>query len=82
MAFPFIRASNLANVLILLASLIISFFFFLFGIANLINPDVSDEFLFQNTVVCIVVIGIGVVLLLVAIASVRGILHNKQKSKL
>ena len=53
MTFLVIIESNLTNVLIIIVSLFISAFSFLFGIVNLINPEVSDEYLFQNTVVCI-----------------------------
>ena len=77
MKFPTIKTSNLNNTLIIVVSLFISGFFLLFGIANLINPDVPIEFLMQNTIVCIVVCGIGVSFLLLAIASLRGILGNK-----
>ena len=75
MKFLVIRTSIVANILIIVVALTISAFSFLFGIANLINPDVvSDEYLFQNTVACLVVCGIGVAFLLLAIASFRGIL--------
>lgn len=52
----------------------LSRFLLLMGVANLINPDVPDDYLTQNTVICLVVCGIGVVLLLVVIAALRGIL--------
>ena len=38
-----------------------AFFFLLFGIANLINPDVPDDYLNQNTRVCVMLIITGVV---------------------
>ncbi len=77
-----IKASNLTNVIVLIASLIISYFFFLFGIANYINPDIPDAYLSQNTVVCAVLCVIGLAFLLIAIASLRGILFkNKSKRK-
>ena len=78
MKFLVIKTSNLTNILIIVVSLAISAFSFLFGIANLINPEVSDEYLFQTTVVCLVLCGIGVSFLLLAIASFRGILYKNK----
>lgn len=81
MTFLVIIESNLTNVLIIIVSLFISAFSFLFGIVNLINPEVSDEYLFQNTVVCIVLCVLGISLLLIAIASFRGILFKNKIKK-
>ena len=81
MKFLLIKTSNLTNILIIVISLPLSAFSFLFGIANLINPEVSDEHLFQNTVVSLVLCGIGVSFLLLAIASFRGILYKKKANK-
>ena len=78
MKFLVIKTSNLTNILIIVVSLTISAFSFLFGIANLVNPEVSDEYLFQITVVCLVLCGIGVSFLLLAIASFRGILYKNK----
>lgn len=78
MAFLVIKESNFTNVLIIVVSLFISTFSFLFGIANLIGTEVSDEYLFLNTVVCIVLCIIGVSFLLIAIASFRGILFKNK----
>jgi len=78
MAFLVIKESNFTNVLIIVVSLFISAFSFLFGIANLIGTEVSDEYLFLNTVVCIVLCIIGVSFLLIAIASFRGILFKNK----
>lgn len=77
MKTPVIRTSNLRNAIIIVVSLTVSGFLFLFGIANLIYPDVPEEHLVENTVVCIVICGIGVGFLLLAIASLRGILLTK-----
>jgi hypothetical protein len=82
MKYPVIYESNVTNIFIILFSLFISAFTLLFGIANLINPEVSDEFLFKNTLVCIALFIIGVFFLLVAISSFWGILNNYQKNKL
>ena len=35
--------------------------FLLFGVANLINPDVSDSYLVQNTRICVILILTGLV---------------------
>ena len=78
MKLPIIKTSNLINVVIIIISLFISAFSLLFGIANLINPDVSDEYLFENTVICIVLCGIGISSLLLAIASLRGIIYKNK----
>jgi len=78
MKFPIIKTSYLLNTVIIVVSLSISYFFLLFGIANLIYPDVPNEYLLQNTIVCIVVCGIGVSFFLLAIASLRGILYKKK----
>ncbi len=77
----YIKASGLTNVVIIIISLFISVFSFLFGIANFIYPEVSDEFLFQNTVVCIVLCCIGLVFFLLAIASLRGIQYKSKIKK-
>ncbi len=81
MKFLVIRESYFLNIVILLISLFVSFFSFLFGIANLITPDVSDDFLVQNTIVCIVLCIIGVAFLLIAIASIQGILYKYKINK-
>ncbi len=69
------------NAVIIVVSLFFCGFFLLFGIANIINPDVPHEYLLQNTIVCIVICGIGSFFLLLAIASFRGILYKKKDNK-
>lgn len=81
MKFPVIRESYFLNSIILLFSIFVSFFSFLFGIANLISPDVSDDFLIQNTIVCIVLCIIGTVFLMIAIASFKGIIYKIRLKK-
>lgn len=78
MAFLEIRTTTIINVAILIVGLLVSGFLLLFGVANLINPDVPDAYLKQNTKVCLVVCIIGVVFLLLAIAAFRGILLRKR----
>jgi hypothetical protein len=77
MAFFEIRTAIAINVVIILATLPLSGFFLLMGIANLIHPEVSDAYLSQNTLMCLLICLIGMVLLLVAIAAFLGILNKK-----
>jgi len=56
MAFLEIRTSTMTNLAILIIGLIISGFLLLFGVANLINPDVPDAYLKQNTKICLLVL--------------------------
>jgi len=81
MAFLEIRTSNVINVIILIIGLLVSGFLLLFGVANLINPDVPDAYLKQNTKVCLMVCSLGVVFLLLAIAAFRGILKKRKSAK-
>lgn len=81
MKFPVIRESYFLNSIILLFSIFVSFFSFLFGIANLISPDVSDDLLIQNTIVCTVLCIIGAVFLMITIASFQGIIYNIRLKK-
>ena len=80
MAFLEIRHSILINVIIIIVGLLSMGFLLLMGVANLINPDVSDAYLEQNTVACLVTCSISIAPLLVAIAAFRGILHRKKNS--
>ena len=80
MAFLEIRTSILTNVIIIILGLLFMGFLLLMGIANLINPDVPDAHLKENTVACIVTCFISLGPLLAAIAAFRGILHRKKNS--
>lgn len=80
MAFLEIRTSTAISIIIIIVGLLVSGFLLLFGVANLINPDVPDAYLTQNTVVCLVVCSIGVIFLLLAIAALRGILIKKKSA--
>ena len=79
MAFLEIRTSTTISVVIIIVGVIVSGFLLLFGVANLINPDVPEAYLTQNTKVCLVVCCVGVIFLLLAIAAFRGI-HSKKKN--
>jgi hypothetical protein len=81
MSFLEIRTPIVISVIIIIASLPVSGFFLLFGVANLIHPDVSDDALILNAVVCLVLCGIGVASLLVAIAAFRGILFRIKSAR-
>ncbi len=78
MAFLKIRTSTAINVLIIIVGVIVSGFLLLFGIANLINPDVPEDYLDQNTKVCLVFCSIGLIFLLLAIAAFRGIISKNK----
>ena len=75
-----IRESYFINIVILILSLFIGVFSLLFGIGNLINPEVSEAYLFQNTLICIVLCSVGILFLLVALVSIKGILYKFKKS--
>jgi len=81
MAFREIRLSNVIYLIILIIGLLVSGFLLLFGVANLINPDVPDAYLKQNTKVCLMVCSLGVVLLLLSVAAFRGILIKRKSAK-
>lgn len=81
MAFLEIRLSTVISGVIIIVGVIVSGFLLLFGVANLINPDVPEAYYAQNTKVCLVVCSIGVIFLMLAIAALRGILHKKNKHK-
>ena len=80
MAFLKIRINNAINVIIMIAGLVISGLLLLLGVANLIHPDVPEAYYAQNTKVCLIVCGIGMIFLLLAIAAFRGILLRKKSN--
>jgi len=80
MAFLKIRTSTTLSVILIIVGLLFSGFFLLFGVANLINPEVSDGDLTQNTIACLVACSIGLAFLLLAIATFRGLLSKKKSS--
>ena len=81
MAFLEIRTSTLINVVIIIFALLLTGFLLLMGITNLINPDVPDAYLAQNTRTCLLICCISVLPLLLAIAAYRGILHRNKSLK-
>ena len=72
MAFMRIQTPTpIAAGLIVLLLLFAAFLLF-FGVANLIHPDVPDEYLTQNTLVCLGVCGLGITGVIIAVAIARG----------
>lgn len=80
MSFLKIRTSTTMSVILIIVGILFSGFFFLFGVANLINPEVSEDYLTQNTIACLVACSIGLGFLLLAIAALRGLLFKKKSS--
>jgi hypothetical protein len=78
MAFPKIRTHTVISMIIIIAGLFIGGFLLLFGIANLLDPDVDEAYYGQNIKVCLIVCGTGVLFLLLASATIRGILLKKK----
>jgi len=76
-----LRTSVALNIVLIIAGVLVSGFLLLFGVANLINPDVPDAYLAQNTKVCLTVCGIGIIFLLIAIAAFRRILLKNRSDK-
>lgn len=66
--------------ILIIVGLLFSAFFLLFGVANLINPEIADNDLTKNTIACLVVCSIGLFFLLVAIAAFRGLISKKKNS--
>ena len=60
MRFSNISRSATLRIITVILGILMAFFFLLFGVANLINPDVPNSHLNQNTRVCVMLIIIGV----------------------
>ena len=79
-----IRLSMPRAVLLIISCSVFAFFCLLIGVANLWHPaaDVPAAYLavhpWRGTIACIVAIAIGLVLVLVAVAGVRGSLLDRQ----
>ena len=80
MTFLGIRTSRIINIAIIIMGLVVGGFLLLFGVANLINPDVPEAYYAQNTKVCLIVCSIGVIFLLLAIAAFCGILFKRKNA--
>ncbi len=73
------QAFKIIGKIIFLAGLSIGGLMLLFGIANLINPDVPEAYLTRNTEVCLKLCGIGLICLLIAFAVFFGILKKDNR---
>lgn len=78
MAFKEIVTSTADGVIIIISGLLFSGLFLYFGLPGLVNPPVPDDYLKQNTVICLGMIGIGIVPLFMVIAAVREIILRKR----
>ena len=76
MASPEIRTSAPVSVVLIVISLLLAGFLLLFGVANLIHPDVPPAYHAQNTLVCIGVCALGLVLLVIAVVNIRRLLRQ------
>lgn len=63
MRFPNISRSATLKIITIIVGILMAFFFLLFGVGNLISPDVPDDYLNQNTRVCVMLIITGVALI-------------------
>ena len=55
--------SSVLSVITIALGILMAFFLLLFGVANLINPDVRESYLDQNTRVCVMFILTGLVII-------------------
>jgi hypothetical protein len=76
MAFLEIRVSNTVSFILIVLGLPASFLMLPIGVGHLIHPETGADI-----VPALVLCGLGVFLLLMAIAAFRGILHRKRDSK-
>ena len=76
MAFLKIRVPTAISLVLIVLGLPASGAFLLFGVGTLIHPE-SGADVVPSLVLC----GLGVFLLLMAIATFRGILHRKRNSR-
>jgi len=81
MPFLEISGSNREKIAIIIVSLPLGGLLLLMGVANLIYPDVPEDHLAVNTLMCLGGCFVGLILLLLAIAAFRGILHSKEDSR-
>jgi hypothetical protein len=63
MRFPEIGASPVLSVITIAFGILMTSFILLFGVANLISPDVPESYLDHNTRVCVVLILTGLVII-------------------
>ena len=63
MHFPDLGPSPVLSVITIVLGVLMASFLLLFGVANLINPDVPESYLDQNTRVCVMFILTGLVII-------------------
>jgi hypothetical protein len=85
-ASPKIRTSTPISVAIIIVCALLAGFLLLFGVAHLIHPDVPSPDVPSThsawgVVICLVLCGMGVVLLLVAAAEIRRVFFKKGESR-
>ena len=76
-----IRISTPVAFLVVIFAALLAPFLLVFGVANLIHPDVPEAYLAQNTAVCIVFSVLGLTLIPVAIAVYRGSILRRTKDR-
>jgi hypothetical protein len=64
--------SRVFSVITIVLGVLVASFLLLFGVANLINPDVPDSYLDQNTRVCVMFILTGLVIIYAIIRPYSG----------
>ncbi len=73
-----IRTSYIISLIIIVIGVLAGGFLLVFGVANLINPDVPDTYLLRNSKICLAAGGAGILLLLLARAVFREISHKNK----
>ena len=63
MKFLNIAPSPVLSIITIVLGVLIASFLLLFGVANLINPDVPDSYLDQNTLVCVMFVLTGLLII-------------------
>ena len=89
MKFPVIRKSYFLNIVILLFSLFVSWFTLLFGLAPLLepivggahNPGIPYYEIILGWIIVVSLCVIGVLFLLIAFASIQGIIYKFKKKQ-
>jgi small-conductance mechanosensitive channel len=70
------RTSTSISGVIIVVCLLLAGFLLLFGVANLIHPDVPPAYHAQNTLVCAGVCALGLVLLFIAVVGIRRLVRQ------
>ena len=81
MECPNIRISPPVAVLIFIFSVVSAPLLLFVGVAELIHPDVPEAYLFQNAVVCLTAIVLGVALPFVAVSVYLGSIRTRRSAR-